>query len=153
MQNLTVDWRYQSQYLLDCIHQWLRLINLEYANDKDLSETLNDTHVVIPHHLWVSSGFSGSSVPPTIVIDYRNSIIALTKREDTGMYLTQLYQKEKLLDLEKNVVHFGKGNERLCGRADIMIPDKLTTNIKLVTCPHCTLEVMTRIPAGSGLIN
>lgn len=102
------------------------------------------SHFMVPHTYWVAIGFSGSSVPNNILIDYTDRFFQVVPPkiiEDEPKYRTLKTLAYPLSNY--NATHYiGKEGKPLCGRTDGqgIIADKMAN----VTCKNCICEVLSR---------
>jgi len=135
-----INWEDNSFYLRPLIEYVLNDVNktdeATYENDFILPLAF-----ICPHEQWVYAGFSGSSKPDFILLDYSNENVAFADKEDIDL----LYSKKS--EYEQNLpsfVHCGISMDgevtSLCG----INSEQLERRLSDVTCPHCMKEVFSR---------
>jgi hypothetical protein len=96
---------------------------------------------IIPHHIWVDAGFSGSSTPEFILIDHSNDILMSTALENISQLESEVLTLEKTLPEHTHYsVKISNNSASLCGLNSTNLLSKLAE----VTCPCCMLEIFER---------
>ncbi len=143
-QNLTSNWSDRPKQVSTLIVDWLRQMGDLDIDENNLTATMLGKVVVIPHVSWAWHGFSGSSLPTNVKLDYSNSISFTAKSDEVDILLEECHDGIDLVS--EAVVHYGSNNS-LCGIHSATLSQDMTK----VDCPYCVSEVMIRVMPESDI--
>lgn len=146
MQSLKVNCDNNKSKVLNLVVGWLLELGAKDITPENALSALSGMVLIIPHESWVYHNLSGSSVPPFVKLDYSNKVCAVQKTENAEEYLS-LYHKAHPT-FEVFGTHYNSDGA-LCGAPKDDNWQEMTDKINDVTCPHCLLEIMVRIPINS----
>lgn len=144
-----VPWNNHATEAFDLVLLWLSKgvgeeITASFLRDK----VREGMAVIIPHNVWVHEGFSGSSRPPYLFLDYKNCVAAIVKHEDKDKFLVQVYRQYDV-SAPAEYTHMQSDAFSLCGSKT----SALTGKAREVDCPHCLLEINMFCAPASTTIN
>lgn len=142
-----VDWEHHPENVAQLLNSVLGMLDKPNRDNAiarltvDSPEKLNFS-LVVPHAMVVAAKLSGSSLPPHFIVDYSNSVVAVSfgvnAQQEMRMALLDVYSKENLAaKLSDKVHHESKDGDSLCGL--INHNDGVE-----ITCPYCLAEIWAR---------
>ena len=142
--NLKSPWSDNVDGAKKLLNEWLDILGIATSSDHEVFAKVEGKMLVIPHQSWVYNGFSGSSIPSCVSVDYANVTVGLVNPAQLEDLFNNHYQANNVTVKLKGLTHYGS-EYSLCGISLCLEDSHITQRLEEVDCPHCMTEVMFRI--------